>query len=704
MHLNNLEKRLIELEQEVSTLKQEIAQLKNQVDPPVQIVEKAKIRRPEKESVQTKKEPLEKAPLQWEKTNETPLHESKQQKSIEEMLIWLLPKVFMIMIVLGVLWGLKLISDYGIIANGIKITFAYVLSLALIGLAYFMEYKKKSQKALYITLYGGAFTIGILTTAAGAILYDVLPLLVALFVAMLYIAYGIVISYMKKSEVLTIFVAFTSLLLPYLLEYMAFGEAIILAFVVILFGSLQIVILKHCQKIALYTALFFSHLAILIVGFINNYPEILFGSTFLIVLGIFMYSWWCFYEANHKRASLYEGLMFSLSIMSLLFINLIATRYNSLFLLVFTAGFIGLASFAYLKKQKRIVDIYGTVALLALMNFIVRLELSTISLDFFLPFTAFISLFLALRLRASLMKLTYSLLFGGVVLFVFIDSPVEPFWSFHHLNQLFMFAYMLVLFIFAKRPKVASGRFETLMEKAAILEIIPILISLYIFGYIAKLDISYMHVQSEMLYFTLFALAIATVSMLFVAEKYIGRFLPVAFLISFCYAMIFVLMVENLSEKVFTYNIFLRIVYAVVFTYLLYSVYKGKGYLKKWRDQLRNYVDPLISIGLFVNMISATTLLSQINMNNYFGERFLYTGHTIIIFITACIALWLSLQGKQKIIRYTGFSLLVFAIAKLIFFDLSYLDLLIRAILFISIGGLGLWLSNKLLQKAEEEE
>ncbi|MGE7920068.1 DUF2339 domain-containing protein [Viridibacillus sp. NPDC093762] len=700
MHSHNLEKRLVELEQEVSILKREMAQLQNQIDPRTKSVEKAEIIHTEMESA-IKNERLKQQPRKKVQVNNTSLQEPKKEKTIEEMLVWSLPKVFMIMIVFGVLWGLKLISDYGILANGFKIALAYVFSLVLVGLAYFMEYKKKRQKALYITLYGGAFIIGILTTAAGAILYDVLPLLMALFVAMLYIVYGIVISYMKKNEVLTVFVAFTSLLLPYLLEYMEFGESIILGFIVILFACLQIVIWKHHQIIALYTGLLFSQMAVLIVGFMNSYQEIAFGCTFLIVIAIFIYSWIRFYEVEQKISTLYESLLFSISMISLFFINVIAVNYTSFFLLVYMIGFIGLGSYAYLKKQRRLIDVFSTVALVAAMNFFVQLELATNLKEFLLPFTAFISLLLALRLRASLMKVTNSFIFTLTALFVFLESSVDPFWRFENINQLLVVVYMVVIFIIANRPKSKLGRFEKVMQEFAILEIVPILISFYVFSYIAKIDYGYFHLEGELPYFLIIVLAVTTVVMLFIKEKFIGRFLPVVFLFSFCYSMIYVLPLEELSNQVVTKNIVLRIVYAVIFSYLLYSIYKGKNYFRKWQEQLRKSVGPIISIGLLVDMIAVITLVSQIHKVHYFGERFLYTGHTIIILITACIALWISSKEQQKFIRYTGYSFLVFGVAKLIFFDLSYLDLLIRAILFISIGGFGLWLSNKLLQKED---
>lgn len=49
-----------------------------------------------------------------------------------------------------------------------------------------------------ISLYGGAFIIGILTTAAGAILYEVLGLTMALIIAVIFIGYGIALVISRK--------------------------------------------------------------------------------------------------------------------------------------------------------------------------------------------------------------------------------------------------------------------------------------------------------------------------------------------------------------------------------------------------------------------------------------------------------------------------------------------------------------------------
>lgn len=61
--------------------------------------------------------------------------------------MWALPKVFMVILVLGVLWGLKLVSDYGYLSNEVKIILAYILSISLAVIAYVIEVKKFGSSA-----------------------------------------------------------------------------------------------------------------------------------------------------------------------------------------------------------------------------------------------------------------------------------------------------------------------------------------------------------------------------------------------------------------------------------------------------------------------------------------------------------------------------------------------------------------------------
>ncbi len=233
-----LERRIAKLEEEMADLRQELQRLKhtqgsekiNTLDARQTMIEQAKLVIPK-----PTREPLNKPELA-PKLAKVPQKEVQPQPTMEERVMWALPKVFMVILVTGVLWGLKLVSDYGYLSNDVKIILAYALSVGLAAIAYALERKKAGSSAITISLYGGAFIVGILTTAASAILYNIIALTPALGITFVYIGYGIAISYFKKNEALTIFVAFTSLLLPYLLEYMDFNAVIISTFVIVLFA------------------------------------------------------------------------------------------------------------------------------------------------------------------------------------------------------------------------------------------------------------------------------------------------------------------------------------------------------------------------------------------------------------------------------------------------------------------------------------
>jgi len=146
-------------------------------------------------------------------------------------------------------------------------------------------------------------------------------------------------------------------------------------------------------------------------------------------------------------------------------------------------------------------------------------------------------------------------------------------------------------------------------------------------------------------------------------------------------------------------NIVTRIVYiAVIVAIIIDLLMKGRIY-QIYQEQIEKLLDPIVSAGVALTMISIWGLISQLSYNSLLDWKLSIAFSTITLFLTASISLWLSTARNLRTLRITGFAILVFAFIKLIFFDLSALDLLIRAVLFIAIGGIGLLLSGRLLKK-----
>ena len=697
-----MEQRIAKLEQEMMDLRHELEGLKRQ-----QPVEKSSALSARKSMA----DQFAPKPAQNLKPNSNlepkpkimtnPEEKVQPQRTLEERIMWALPKLFMVILVMGVLWGLKLVSDYGYLANEVKIILAYVLSLALAVIAYVLERKKIGSSAITISLYGGAFIVGILTTAASAILYEIIGLTMALVIAVIYIGYGIIISYLKKNEVLTIFVAFTSLLLPYLLEYMDFSPVIILIYVVVLFMMLQFVILQHKQKSAFYLATFFSLLAVSIIAFMNHDNRVIFAIGFLVVLTIFYTSWCRLYNAESKLKNIHVGLQFSLGTFSLLLLNFIIRpiEYSEAILLIVVSLFAAVAGYGYKQKWQEAFDSAVTLAFITLCNMLLVMNLPGGVDQLLIPFITFAGVMMSLRLRASMMKVVGSFSFTITLALNFIIHEPTPFFSIDHISLIMPGIYLLIIYVYARRPKETLTSFEKFVKEMYVVDILAVITAGYFLAYIGKLDGLYFASVGNIPHLTCLILAVLFAGSLLVPTKYKGRALtPVLG----GFFVLFTVMLEIIPynmQGVEWLNIVTRIVYIAVIVVIMIDVLmKGRIY-QIYQEQAEKLLDQIVSAGVVLTMISVWGLIYQLSYNSLLDWKLSIAFSTITIFLTASISLWLSTVRNLQTLRLTGFVILVIAFIKLIFFDLSALDLLIRAILFISIGGIGLLLSGRLLKK-----
>lgn len=77
------------------------------------------------------------------------------------------------------------------------------------------------------------------------------------------------------------------------------------------------------------------------------------------------------------------------------------------------------------------------------------------------------------------------------------------------------------------------------------------------------------------------------------------------------------------------------------------------------------------------------------------SQSILFMGQTLLIFVFALYIMHWGSTEKVNALRIVGFSLVIIVLLKLIFIDLWYLGLFVRSLLFIGMGGIGLWLTLK---------
>ncbi|MFJ8530742.1 DUF2339 domain-containing protein [Bacillus sp. NPDC094106] len=159
--------------------------------------------------------------------------------------IWL-PRIFVGIMLFGVIWLFKAGVDAGLLTPAIRIVFGVVLS---VGLYYIGDIQiKQERQALGLVLAGGSITGIVLTTFAAHYLYQFLPASIAFILNIIWVILGIYLARRYKSEYLAIFVAVGAFFVPFLLNSTTPNSYIFFGYETILTISLLWYALKNRYK------------------------------------------------------------------------------------------------------------------------------------------------------------------------------------------------------------------------------------------------------------------------------------------------------------------------------------------------------------------------------------------------------------------------------------------------------------------------
>lgn len=624
----------------------------------------------------------------------------KEQRSLEETFTRALPRIFMVILALGVLWGLKLVSDYGFLSDSVKIIGGFALSIGLGLCAFLMEKRQKGSRIVALSLYGGAFIVGILVTAAGAILYTVLSLYVALLIALVYIAYGVFISYVKGNEALTALVIFTSLLLPYLLEYMQFSAFITGIFIVLLFAVVQVVIWKHTQRKALYIGMAFSILAFGIVFLFHHEQSVFFALAIVTLYGVFLASYLRLYSRKSKKQA---AMLFSFTIIILSLLNVMLMQKENVLLLVLLLLLGILASCLYIvfkREDRLLIDMFGTLAIIALLNIIAQLNISREVILLLMIIVSFAGLTLAVKHAIVFMKYVQGFTFALLSFFVLVFYIAQPFFSMEHLTIV-----VVNIMLFALYPILRRSEHTPVEDHKGIIrleDIYPCLLYIVVLLYIWKLDWAYMP-QGFNSYLLLVSVAIGFVVILIGNRKYIGKLLPVIATGIYGLAALLLLSTIWVDERAITVVLIIRLLYIAIFWSVVADFWMRGKISKQYEALTSRFTEQMTVVGMIISVVWLFNMTHYMNFHELINWSTAVIFNTVSIFIIACLSLFLAAKRSYQQLKLTGIVLLFLGIIKMIFFDLSELDILIRSILFILIGAIGLVISNKLLGKGKAD-
>ncbi|MBS4206115.1 DUF2339 domain-containing protein [Lederbergia citrea] len=199
---------------------------------------------------------------------------SKLQKSIEwDVLIFhkILPRLFILVFIIGVLWGFKAASDYGFLTENVKVALGYFVAAALIFLG--MLQLKQKRTVLGQVLLGGSIPILMLTTFAMHQLYDITGPEFSFILNVLWIGLGLYFTFKYKSQGIGIVSSVGGVFVPFLIESTSPNIPVFVFYETILYVFFIWLALRQRYTILYYVSAVFLNIALLLFFITVNIPE-----------------------------------------------------------------------------------------------------------------------------------------------------------------------------------------------------------------------------------------------------------------------------------------------------------------------------------------------------------------------------------------------------------------------------------------------
>ncbi|WP_160031512.1 DUF2339 domain-containing protein [Paenibacillus sp. An7] len=264
--LNLLEQRIMELEKEVQELKQYKISKKVTTDT-------------EPRSKTWIEGPVPSGTTYDETREKTPQENIRKKDTDWEHLIarvWL-PRIFLFVFLIGLIWGFKAAVDGGYITEEMRCMIGFLAGAAFIYLG--MRQHKHQRFLLSQVLLAGSIGIFMLTTFAAHYLYDFMNAPIAFVLNVLWTVLGLLFSYRYKSQTLGVLAIISGILTPFLVDNNP-STPFFVCYEVMLYISAMIFAIRHRFVTLLYTSFILIHPAFLIfsmVGTISNDRWIVYG-------------------------------------------------------------------------------------------------------------------------------------------------------------------------------------------------------------------------------------------------------------------------------------------------------------------------------------------------------------------------------------------------------------------------------------------
>ncbi len=421
--IEELEKRVDELRREAFELKQMIQSLKS--GQTVEIM-------PEKSTPMVIQKPVKQKattdPIDWE-------------KQIGQ--VWL-PRIFIFVLLIGVIWAFKAASNYGFLNEHIKIIAGYIAAAGLIYLGRLQL--KKNRIALGHVMLGGSVVLLLIVTFAMHVLYGMIPTIPAFGLNIIWIGLGIYFSHYYSSQPLAILTGIGGYLIPFLVESSNPSILYFVVFETVFYLALLVYAMKKRFEILYHVAFVFLHLSFLAGILIPVEKDLKFFAMATILQHLFLCATF-FLNQSFRRQQL--GITFTSFITTVAWLR--AAYPKDQFELVIIVFFIVYAILSILlwKKDKERLSISFSISTFALLVYIMSyFEADKIS--GLLMIQGLITIYLGGITLSRLGQGLGGFIFGVGTLITLVH-PFEAILSIDFFNWAVLIASMLVLTPYLKK-------------------------------------------------------------------------------------------------------------------------------------------------------------------------------------------------------------------------------------------------------------
>lgn len=396
----------LELEKRVASLEQEVTRLKGMLH------EKEAIHQPIKNMAPpppvSSPEAQPKSSLSWESLAPEP-----EETDWEHLIgrIWL-PRIFIVVLLLGVIWAFKVSVDKGLITEPVRVLLGFLASGVFLWLG--DRQIKQQRSALGQVLLGGSVCLAMLTTFAMHALYDFISASPAFLLNVVWIAGGMYLAHRYRSEALAILASLAGCLVPFLVESQEPNAWLFVSYEVILYGGFLYFAI-HKQYITLY----FSSSILLQAAFVA-YAIGTQGDIDLLAAGsVAQYAILLIcLLTRHWYAHSQTGVLFACFLLTLLWINIGYEEMSVQLLLL--AGFLlhGLLAIYFWKRNAKTAGAFLALASFSLAFYFTRTidNQPLIYLAVLVEATA--AFYAGIRLRSRLLA------GSAIVLYLFGSLPI----------------------------------------------------------------------------------------------------------------------------------------------------------------------------------------------------------------------------------------------------------------------------------------